>query len=397
MDAIKNPFRPGAGTSPPELAGRDAVRKKIRLALARAKTGRPEKPALLVGLRGVGKTVLLSRLHLEAKNEGISAWMEISENRALSAVLLPELRAALMELSGKKRAKEQAKRALRAVAGFARTLKIEYLGMSFGFAPEPGLADSGDLESDLSVLLKEAGRAAAAENTYLALFVDELQYAKQAELSALIAAMHRAAQEDLPVVMAGAGLPRLRGDVGGAKSYAERMFDFYEIGALDKENAAHALRKPAQDEGADFTKEAVLEIIGKTRGYPYFLQEWGKHAWDAAAASPINAGDVKIASARAMASLDAGFFSIRMDRLTANEKRYLRAMAKIGKEPMRSGEIARELKQKINETAPVRARLIEKGMIWSPGHGKTAFTVPQFGEYLRRIGAPVRTKKALRR
>ncbi|MBE8158313.1 MAG: ATP-binding protein [Betaproteobacteria bacterium] len=387
MDAVNNPFNPGAGTSPPELAGREEIRNEIGLALARAKRGRPGKSALLIGLRGVGKTVLLNRLQQEAEGMGISLEVvEMSENRSLPALLLPRLQAAVLALSQKERARELAARALRAMSGFMRTLKIEYNGVALNFAPEPGLADSGDLEADLSALLVESGRAAAAENTCLAFFIDELQYAKKADLSALIAAMHRTAQKDLPVMMAAAGLPHLRGLVGRAKTYAERMFDFYEIGALAEKDAAHALRKPARDNGADFTEKALDEIIRETRGYPYFLQEWGKHAWNAAPAAPIGADDVLAASARAKASLDAGFFRVRMERLTPLEKRYLRAMAKIGKETMRTGEIARTLKKRINQVAPVRAQLISKGMIWSPGHGEAAFTVPLFGEYLRRNG-----------
>ena len=389
MDAENNPFHPGAGTSPPELAGRESIRDKIGLSLARAKFGHPEKSALLVGLRGTGKTVLLNRLQQESESKGVSLEVvEMSEKRSLPALLLPRLRAAVLELSRKERARELAARALRAMAGFARTVKIEYGGVSLGFEPEPGLADSGDLEADFSALLVESGRAAAAEKTCLVFFIDELQCASKTDLSALIAALHRAAQKDLPVIMAGAGLPHLRGLAGQAKTYAERMFDFFEIGALEEKDAKHALRKPARDAGADFTEPALAEIYRETRGYPYFLQEWGKHAWNAAAAAPISADNVKVASARARASLDAGFFSVRMERLTPLEEEYLREMAKIGKETVRSCETAAALDKHVSEVAPVRDQLIKKGMIWSPSRGNAAFTVPLFGEYLRRCGAP---------
>ena len=219
----------------------------------------------------------------------------------------------------------------------------------------------------------------------MAIFIDELQYVEEDELASLITALHRAAQRQLPVVLVGAGLPQLRGRMGRAKSYAERLFDFPEVGPLPREAATLALVKPIHAEGADVTPEAVANIVTTTQGYAYFLQEWGKHSWDAAAASPITADDVAAASQTAIAALDSSFFGVRFDRLTPAEKRYLRAMAELGPGPHRSGDIARKLGRKVTSLAPLRSQLINKGMIWSPSHGDTGFTVPLFDEFMRRI------------
>jgi len=219
----------------------------------------------------------------------------------------------------------------------------------------------------------------------LAIFIDELQYVEEEQLASLITALHRAAQRQLPVVLVGAGLPQLRGRMGRAKSYAERLFDFPEVGPLSPVAAERALAKPIHDEHADITPDAVGSIITTTQGYAYFLQEWGKHSWDAARSSPISVDDVAEASVTAIAALDAGFFGVRFDRLTPAEKRYLRAMAELGPGPHRSGDIARKLDRKVTSLAPLRSQLINKGMIWSPSHGDTGFTVPLFDEFMRRI------------
>ncbi len=388
MDPVRNPFAPGAGTPPPELAGRDDLLETIRVALARVRTGKPAKSVMLVGLRGVGKTVLLDRMRMQAERSGIHTLrLEAPENRSLPAIIAPELRQALLKLSLDARAKEFARRSLRALAGFAKALKVKYADIEVGLdlEPEPGLADNGDLEHDLQALLETAGLAAQKAGTALCLFVDELQYVKEPELAALITALHRTAQRELPVVLVGAGLPQLRGRMGDAKSYAERMFDFPEIGPLTPQAARHALAAPARSEGVEFTVEALERIITETRGYPYFVQEWGKHAWDAADASPITLGDVEQASRTAIAALDDSFFRVRFDRLTPSEKRYLRAMAELGPGPHRSGDVADQLRKNVTSLGPTRAKLIEKGMIWSPEHGDTAFTVPLFDEFMRRI------------
>ncbi|MBW2496372.1 MAG: ATP-binding protein [Deltaproteobacteria bacterium] len=388
MDPVSNPFAPGAGTPPPELAGRDDVREAVRIALERVRRGRPTKSVLMVGLRGVGKTVLLDRMRDDAEADGIhTVRLEAPESRSLPALLAPELRQALLRLSRLERAKTLAERGLRALAGFAKALKVKYDDIEVGldFEPEPGLADNGDLERDLQVLIEAAGEAAKSGDTALAIFIDELQYVEEEQLAALITALHRAAQRQLPIVLVGAGLPQLRGRMGRAKSYAERLFDFPEIGPLDEEAARSALSKPAEAEGAEFAPEALEAVLEKTRGYPYFLQEWGKHSWDTADESPITATDVEQASTTTVAALDESFFRVRFDRLTPSEKRYLRAMAELGPGPHRSGDIANILGRQVTSLGPTRGKLISKGMIWSPSHGDTAFTVPLFDEFMRRI------------
>ena len=388
MDPIRNPYAPGAGTPPPELAGRDDLRETARVALARVKRGRPAKSLLMVGLRGVGKTVLLDSMREEAEADGIrTMFVEAPENRSLPALLTPQLRLALLRLSNNEKAKDLAHRALRGLAGFASALQLKYGDIEVGLdlEPEPGLADNGDLEMDLQALLEAAGLAAKEADTALALFVDELQYVEEEELAALIISLHLSAQRRLPVVMVGAGLPQLRGRTGRAKSYAERLFDFPEVGPLEAEAARTAIAKPAAAEGVAIDEDALERIVEETRGYPYFLQEWGKHSWDVAESPPITIADIRRASVAVVAALDESFFRVRFDRLTLAEKRYLRAMSELGPGPHRSGNIARVLGLKVTSLGPARSQLISKGMIWSPGHGDTAFTVPLFDQFMRRI------------
>ena len=388
MDPIQNPYSPGAGMPPPELAGREDLLNRVRITLERARTRRPAKSVLVVGLRGVGKTVLLLDSSNYAESRGMLVTrVEAPESRSLPALLTPGLRSAMIRLASKSRARELARRALRGLAGFAGALKVKYADIEVGLDldPEPGLADNGDLELDLQALLEAVGEACLSAETGLAMFVDELQYVTEDELAALIVALHRTAQRRLPVTLVGAGLPQLRGRMGRAKSYAERLFDFPEVGPLSPEAATVAITKPARELGVEFQGEAVDMILREAEGYPYFLQEWGKHVWDAAERSPITEVDVRSASASALATLDEGFFMVRFDRLTQSERMYLRAMAELGAGPHRSGEIANELARAVTSLAPVRAKLISKGMVWSPAHGDTAFTVPRFDGFMRRI------------
>jgi hypothetical protein len=388
MDPVTNPYSPGAGSPPRELAGRDKLREQVRVAIARIRRGNAAKSVLMVGLRGVGKTVLLDRMRTDAEESGAyTLRIEAPENRSLPALLGPQLRLVLLRLSRVEAAKNLAQRGLRALAGFAKALKLKYNDIEVGldFDPEPGLADNGDLEVDLTALLEEVGLAARSASTAVVIFIDELQYLVNDEFAALISALHRCAQGDLPLTVVGAGLPQLRGLAGNAKSYAERLFDFPMIGALAPAEAERAIVKPAKNEGVEFTPDAVAEIVSATRGYPYFLQEWGKHAWDVAAQSPITYPDVSTASIEAIAALDESFFRVRFDRLTPAEKKYLRAMAELGPGPHRSGDIAQMLGKGVSSLGPVRQSLIAKGMIWSPSHGDTAFTVPLFDEFMKRI------------
>jgi len=342
----------------------------------------------MVGLRGVGKTVLLDQVRKEAEASGIYAVrVEAPENRSLPALLAPQIRQVLLRLSNVQAAKDTAQRALRALTGFAKGLKVTYKDIEVGFdcEPEPGLADNGDLEIDLTALLEQVGIAARDGKTAVVAFVDELQYVKENQLAALISALHRCSQNSLPMTVVGAGLPQLRGMAGNAKSYAERLFDFPMIGPLNDAEAELAIVKPAEDEDVEYKREAVSAIISRTRGYPYFLQEWGKHAWDQAIQSPITLADVERASTTAIAALDESFFRVRFDRLTPTERTYLRAMSDLGAGPHRSGDIADRLRRSVSSLGPVRSSLIAKGMIWSPSHGDTAFTVPLFDEFMKRI------------
>jgi hypothetical protein len=388
MDPVNNPYAPGAGFQPPELAGRDKLLKEVGIALQRIQKGLSSKSVLMVGLRGVGKTVLLDSIRDAAESKGLHTLrVEAPERKSLPALLAPQLRKALLRLSRTEKAKSIAMKALRGLTGFAKALKIKYhdIEMAFDTEPEPGLADNGDLENDLAELLEVTGKAAKAGGTALIIFIDELQYVKEDELAALITALHRCAQRKLPVGLVGAGLPQLRGQMGEAKSYAERLFDFPLIGPLTKEEAIDALQIPATAQKVRFTKDALDMVFRITKGYPYFIQEWGKHSWNVAKRSPITDQDVKTASREVVADLDSSFFLVRFDRLTPVEKNYMRAMAELGDGAHRSGDIASLLKKSVNQLAPVRAQLIEKGMIWSPNHGDTAFTVPLFDEFMKRI------------
>lgn len=386
MDPRRNPFAPGAGTPPPELAGRDALRERVAIALDRIRNHRAAQSVILYGLRGVGKTVLLNEMRLAAEAESIiCVTIESPEDRSLPAIIAPALRAALLRMNRIAAAGDGVKRALRALAGFVK-LKASFadLAVEVEFDTEPGLADSGDLEEDLAALIAAAGEAARAGQTAIVLFIDELQYVPEAQLAALISALHRAGQAQLPVTMVGAGLPQLLGRMGRAKSYAERLFVFEPIGPLDNGAARDAIRNPIETEGERIDDAALAAILVATQCYPYFLQEWGKQSWDVADQSPIDARNVETASVQATAQLDASFFRVRFDRLTPAEKRYIHAMAFMGAGPHRSGEIAERLGVKVTSVGPTRNALIQKGMIYSPNHGDTAFTVPMFDAFIRR-------------
>jgi hypothetical protein len=388
VDPRKSPYAPGAGTPPPELAGRDDLIDRAAVALDRIRDGKAARSFILYGLRGVGKTVLLNRIRLDSEARGIaSVKAEAPEDRSLPAVLIPVLRAALLRLSRGEALKDGLLKGMRALAGFTKALKIKYQDIEFSIDadPEPGVADSGDLDNDLTDLFLTLGRAAADRGTALVLFIDELQYVPEEQLASLITALHAASQEQLPITMVAAGLPQLVGQTGRAKSYAERLFEFAPVDRLNDAAARTALIVPASKMGVAFEAEAVTEILRQTNGYPYFLQEWGKHTWNAAHASPIELQDAQRATTDALTELDASFFRVRFDRLTPAEKRYMRAMAELGAGPHRSGDIADVLKKKVTTVAPVRNSLISKGMVYSPAHGDTAFTVPLFDGFMKRI------------
>jgi hypothetical protein len=387
MNPIHNPYAPGAGMPPPELAGRDELRRRLEVAIGRVLIGNPGKSVILVGLRGVGKTVLLEQMRQDADHAGVHTLrLEASENRSLPALLSPQLRLALLKLSTLEDARAAAQHGLRALAGFARALKPKYYDIEVGIdlEPEQGLADNGDLEGDLTSLFEQVGRAARQARTAIVLFMDELQYVEEEQLAALITALHRCVQQKLPVMLVGAGLPQLVGNACKAKSYAERLFDYPVLKPLSRSDAALAITKPAEALNVSFVPAAVDWIIDVTQGYPYFLQEWSKQAWDAASGSPITPRDVQTAGPLTIAALDEGFFKVRFDRCKPGERRYLRAMAELGPGPHRSGDIAARLGKSVNTLAPVRNSLIIKGMVWSPNHGETSFTVPLFDQFMRR-------------
>lgn len=343
---------------------------------------------LMVGLRGVGKTVLLNHLALEAEAKGFAVVsIETPERRSLPALIIPTLRSALLRLDRTAAVGDMGKKALRTPGSFISAMKLKYEDIEFGLdiGTEHGLADSGDLENDLIDLFIQLEMAAQEKKTAIILFIDEVQYIQEGQFTALIMALHKCTQKQLPIALVGAGLPQLVGQAGRAKSYAERLFQYPEIGPLAEGAAIEALAVPALKLKVKFEKEALEEVMLQTRGYPYFLQEWGKHCWQCASASPITKADAESATTLAIAELDASFFRVRFDRLTPAEKRYLRAMAELGPGPHRSGDIARILNKEVQSVAPTRAHLINKGMIYSPDHGDSSFTVPLFDGYMKRV------------
>lgn len=392
MDPLYNPFSPGAGSPPPELAGRNDLLNQALMTLARIKRGRSEKSMLIIGLRGTGKTVLLHEISGLAEKEGYqSVMIEAHEKKALPEILLPELRRILFSLDAGEMISSKVKRAFRVLKSFVSGVKINVkmheIDFGIGIEPEKGAADSGNLEADLAQVFIALGEATQDRHTAAAIIIDELQYLSEEELSSLIMAVHKVSQKSLPVVVIGAGLPQLVGKSGSAKSYAERLFDYPELGPLKKEDAKTALQGPVQreGEGVSFTNEALNEIIRVTEGYPYFLQEWGYQAWNIANESPIDINVVKEATKASLQRLDQSFFRVRFDRLTPREKEYLRALAELGADPQRSGDVAEELGLDVQNAAPLRNNLIKKGMIYSPKHGDTAFTVPLFEGFMKRI------------
>jgi hypothetical protein len=387
MDPLTNPFSPGAGSPPPELAGRDPVLSQARILLGRARLKRAEKSMLLTGLRGVGKTVLLNQIERLASAEGYrTISIEATEDAALAPLLAPFLRRLLFDLDRAAGAGDRVKRGLAVLAGFIAALRVTVSDITYGLDidPERGAADSGNLEIDLPNLLVAVAEAAEERRSAVALFIDELQYFSQKELGALIMAMHRVQQRQLPLVLLGAGLPILPALAGAAKSYAERLFNFPIIGALSQEDAARALQDPARAAGVTFEPSALETVFEVTRGYPYFLQEWGYQAWNLASGSPITSQVVRHATDSVVPRLDQNFFRVRYDRLTPSEKNFLRAMAELGPGPHRTGDVAEQLGVKVSSLGPLRSRLIRKGMIYSPAHGDLAFTVPLFDEFMVR-------------
>ncbi|MBI1383866.1 MAG: AAA family ATPase [Rhizobiales bacterium] len=388
MDPVRNPYSPGAGTQPPELAGRAALLDMASIALQRIARGRAAQSLILVGLRGVGKTVLLNRMREIAEEHHYrTVLIEAHEGKSLPELLAPRLREILLNLNRMHAAKAASGRALRALVGFVRSIKITIgeIDIGIGMGSDQGVADSGDVEADLPVLMVLVAQAAEAAGTPVAILIDEIQYLKSQEFSALIMAIHAVNQRNLPLALVAAGLPQTLGLAGNSKSYAERLFRFPMIGPLTPEDARTALVDPARAEGVEYTEPAVAEILRVTERYPYFLQQWGYEAWNAAEASPIDIAIMPAVTAAAIAELDESFFKVRFERCTPSEKRYMRALAEFGPGAHRSGDIADLLGVKVQSVGPVRNSLIKKGMIYSPSHGDTEFTVPMFDQFMRRV------------
>ena len=387
MDEYRNPFNPGAGVSPPELAGRAEVMQQAITALERTKRGRHAKSLLVLGLRGVGKTVLLNEVVKEARQRDyLTEMIEARDNDDLRQMLIHSVRRVLLTLDTGKQVAEAVKRGLRVLRSFLGSIKVSAGGVdiTLGVDPEIGQADSGMLEADVTDLLLATGRAAQAMQKPVALLIDELQYVSKDELAALIRAIHAVNQAGLPLILFGAGLPQLAGQAGDAKSYAERLFEFPRLDRLNEVDACAAIREPVQEEGASIDDEALREIFRKSHGYPYFLQEWGYNAWNACDSDTIGLKDVQAATSVSIRKLDESFFRVRFDRLTPGERDYMRALAGLGSEPQRTSDVATAMGRKANSVAPTRDSLIKKGMLYAPEHGMIAFTVPLFDEFMCR-------------
>lgn len=388
MDPRKNPFNPGAGSQPPELTGRNAILDSADVAINRVRHGRSAQGQILVGLRGVGKTVLLNRIYSMAETQGAKAvLMEANEERTLASMLLPPLRQILFSLDAMADASEKVKRGLRVLRSFITglTAKVGALEFEFGSDLELGTADSGDLDADLGELFVAVAEAAQDRGTAVVICIDELQYLSVKEFGALIMAIHKVTQRSLPMLLVGAGLPQILALAGKSKSYAERLFTYPSIGPLEREDALAALERPVNNEGVSFEMAALELILKQTEGYPYFIQEWGKEAWNSSKGPTITAEEITRVNESILQTLDKNFFRVRFDRLTPNERRYLRGLAALGQGPQRSGNVADQLRVTTKSLGPIRDSLIKKGMIYSPTHGDAAFSVPLFGEFMMRV------------
>ena len=387
MNALENPYTPGAGNPPPELAGRESILTDSKLAIQRSNLGRSARSFMFIGLRGVGKTVLLNELQSIAQKQNVfTGFFEIDSNRSLSRNVIKVMKSVLMELDRNNGVRQAVKRGLRVLKSFisAVKIKIEDVELSIDIDKEQGVADSGDLSGDLTDVFVATGEAARECESSIVIFIDEIQKIDLKEFNALIAAVHRVVQLNLPIILFAAGLPNTIKISGEAKSYVERLFEFPEIGSLDTQDATIALTLPAEKAGVKFDKDAISTIIEQTKGYPYFIQEWGYQSWNAALKSPITAKDVEIASLESINRLDKNFFRVRFEQLTALQQRYLKAMAKLGNVSIKSGDIAKNFDQSSKNLGSTRDALIKNGMIYSGRYGYLSFSVPLFDEYLNR-------------
>ena len=385
MDAVLNPFSPGAGSPPPELIGRSEVLEDARVLIGRLKAGRSVQSLLLNGLRGVGKTVVLNEIRDMSRKQGIlPIKIEINEDETLAEQLVPLLKDAFFDLDRVAKAKDKIKKGIVALRNFMGTLKLRYGDFGIDIEPIPGLADSGSLQHDLIALFRCVGEAAAEQSNAVLLLIDEIQCLPGKDLRALIMMAHEMQQERLPVALVGAGLPILPGLVGNVKTYAERLFLFPTVGALSKDETMLAIGTPLSAGGVAIDDKALRLVAQESRGYPYFIQEWGYQLWNRAAGKQIQSKDVSALAKKVEARLDANFFRVRIERLTPGERDFLRNMGKVGGPNVRMGELAKMMRVKVTALGPRRTSLIRKGMIYSPAYGEIAFTVPMFAEFLRR-------------
>ncbi len=385
MDPIINPFSPGAGTPPPELVGRERILKDADILLGRIKLQRSVQSLILTGLRGVGKTVLLNEIKRRAYACGVlPIAVEATEEKTLGELLIAPLKKVLFEFNRLQGTKDKVKRGLVALRNFIGTIRIEFGDFELGIEPQQGLADSGDFEFDLCELFSCVAEAAADKGMGVVVLIDEIQYLQEKELSALIMAIHRMQQESLPLALVAAGLPILPGLAGNAKSYAERLFQFPMVGALSEEDSCKAIRAPLEDANVRIDDDAVLRIHEVAQGYPYFLQEWGYQLWNYVDDVSICLKHVNSVYPKVLERLDTSFFKVRIERLTNAEKELLYAMAEVGVEEIKISAVAQKMQTTVGALGPRRGALIKKGMIYSPSYGKIAFSVPLFGDYLKR-------------
>jgi hypothetical protein len=389
MRAQDNPYTPNAGAQPPALAGRDEELEAFEVLLVRLLRGHTEQSMLVTGLRGVGKTVLLTRFQQIAREGGwTTVDAEITKNSHFGDRMANLARRALLQLAPRDRWKERATRAAAVLRSFQVTLRPDgSVTAGFDVDPAEGLADSGHLDEDLTDVFVALGEAAQEHGSGVVFLIDEVQFLEAPEFEALIAAIHKTIQRQLPITLVGAGLPQLPRLAGEARSYAERLFKFPQIGRLSDEQARAALAEPAKQLGVDFEPDALEAVIEFTEGYPYFLQEYGNALWNQIEEPLVTAADVALAQVAVEAKLDGGFFRVRVERTSELEQRYLRAMAELGPEPQRAKDVAALLGRTSEQLAPTRARLIEKGLLFTPGRGLAAFTVPQFDRFMRRTYA----------
>lgn len=386
MDAYRNPYTPGAGSRPAALTGRDVEIERFRIALGRLSRGMPEQGLVIHGLRGVGKTVLLNKLEEIAIDEGwATSFDEVRRGDDFRALMARALFSMIRQLDARGKTRRTIAQLKSAFASFSATLTSEG-SLQFGVEVRParGIADSGHLETDLVDIFAELGRAAAEAETGAAILLDELQLADRTGLEALVAAIHRANQKALPIAVVAAGLPTLPSALADAKTYAERLFSFPRLGALGTPDARDALILPAHVQDVEYTDDALALMLDRAKGYPYFLQEWGRGVWDAAATNPITPADVEAGASGVERKLAQDFFSVRLARTTPAERRYCAAMATLGDGPQESAAIAEAIGYSgVRAASALRASLIEKGVIYSVGRGELDFTVPRFAAFLR--------------